>query len=149
MRMKLGLHLIPKTSFSLNLRNTLNPRQWSRLSRKIRREHNFTCQFCGSKEDRSRRWYTHLHEIWQFDNKTGVQKLVGFECLCPDCHHIHHWSFSEYKGYDLKALLKHACSVNNCSQEEFKRHIHEERRKWLERSQRKWTLDYGEWGHLI
>lgn len=148
-RIKLGLHLVPESSFFSNLRNTLGPRKWSRLSREIRSKYNFTCQYCGAQEDPGRRWYTHLHEVWQYDEKTGIQKLKGFECICPDCHHVHHWMFSEYKGFDLNHLVAHACKVNHCSRADFERHIAEERVTWKRRSKIKWTLDYGAWKHLV
>lgn len=147
--MKLGLHIIPSSSFGANLRNQMSAREWSKLSRKVRGENNFTCQQCGSQEDRSRRWYTHLHEIWEFDDKKHIQKLVGFECLCPDCHHIRHWMFSEYKQLDLDYLIDHACRVNKCMSWEFEQHILEEKKLWEERSLVEWTLDLGEWSDLV
>lgn len=149
MRLKLGLHLIPKSSFCLNLRNAIGQRRWFALSRKIRAENNFTCQFCGSKEDPSHHRYTHLHEIWDFNEKTNTQTLVGFECLCQDCHHTHHWMFSEYKGFDLELLIEHACKVNGCSRDQFEKHIVEEKEKWLKRSKIEWALNFGDWEHLI
>lgn len=147
-RMKLGLHLIPQTCFRSNLRNHLGQRKWSIFSRKIRRENNFTCKYCGFVEDRKTKKYTHLHEIWEFDDKNKIQRLIGFECICPDCHNVHHWGYSEYRGLNLKYLLDHACTINSCSSSEFKEHIAKERKLWEERSSHEWTLDLGKWKNL-
>lgn len=146
--MLLKLHLIPQTSFNCNLRNILGEK-WPELSRKIRNDHNRTCQFCGVKENAARRLYTHCHEVWEYDEKTGVQKLIGFECLCPDCHAVHHWEYSKIAGRNLKSLLRHACKVNKCSEEAFTTHIEEAKKLWLKRSSIEWKMDYGEWAYLI
>ncbi len=91
--MKLELHLIPRSSFCTNLRNNLSRTKWDQLSKKIRGEANFTCEICGANK------ITHLHEVWEF--KDGIQKLVQFECLCPQCHAVHHWGLSDLQGKDM------------------------------------------------
>lgn len=145
MELKLKLHLIPQTSFYYNLRSYLGRTQWSKLSRRIREKHNYKCQYCGFVEDRINKKYTNLHEIWKFDEKNKIQKLIGFECICSDCHNIHHWGFSKFKGLNLEYLIKHACRVNNCTPQQFKKHIEKEKEIWYRRSQIKWKIELGDW----
>lgn len=137
MKLILGLQLIPKTSFHFNLRNFLG-KEWSNLSKEIRNKHNRTCQICGWKEHGNQ--YTHLHEVWEFYEKLIEQRLIGFECLCPTCHAVHHWGFSEIQGKNMEYLLNHACSVNKCSVEEFSQHIKESFLVWKQRSLKQWNI---------
>ena len=146
--LKLELHLIPQSSFFCNLRTALG-NKWYPLSKQIRKEHNDTCQYCGAIKDTKKGLYIHCHEVWEYNESTKIQKLIGFECLCSDCHAVHHWEYSRISNRDLNALLKHACKVNNCSQDEFKRHIQEAGDLWIKRSAIQWKLEYGEWASLI
>lgn len=142
--MKLKLALIPASSFCVNLRKTMKPEEWRKLSREVRSKANRTCQYCGWQEDYDTQEYTHLHEVWEFDEKNQVQKLVGFECICPTCHNVHHWGFAQVSGVDMDKLLKHACKVNGCSALEFKKHIEESFQEWNRRSEIDWQVDLGD-----
>jgi len=140
--MRLGLQLIPESAFYSNLRNALGPRSWSALSKKIREENSYTCKYCPFIEDRSRRLYTHLHEVWEFDITTKTQKLVDFECICPTCHSVHHWGLSRVQGKDMDYLLEHACEINNCTRQQFEEHIKKSFSTWRDLSYIKWSLDF-------
>jgi len=137
MDLKLKLHLIPSGSFYSNLRNQLTQNEWSRISKMVRGYHG-KCQFCGWKPSIFRKEYTHLHEVWNFEN--GIQQLVDFECVCPTCHYVHHWGKSQIDGLNMDFLLRHACKVNKCSEEIFKQHIEDSFWEWQMRSQCEWNL---------
>ena len=135
--MKLELHLIPQTSFYLNLREFLGTR-WNILSKNIRTYNDFTCQYCNAKKEPKN---IHLHEVWKFYTEEKIQKLVGFECLCNVCHSVHHWGCSQIKGLNMDFLAKHACSINDCSLDEWNLYVIECFNEWQERSLIKWNID--------
>lgn len=148
--MKLKLELVPETAFCKNLRNRLGQSRWSSLSKQIRSAHHYTCEYCGAKEDKSKRFYTHLHEVWEYDDEKHIQRLARFECLCSNCHAIHHWGLSQIRGLDMGFLLKHASNVNGCTEEEFKSHVYDSFKLWRERStQPSWNLDLGIYEELF
>lgn len=132
---KLQLHLIPETCFGFNLRNHLGS-QWSKLSKKIRQERGYRCDICNIRLPKKS---MHLHEVWDFTD--GIQKLIGFECICYVCHGVHHWGLSQIHGKNMEHLLKHACKVNDCYDWEFVNHIRDSAEIWKERSSHKWELD--------
>jgi 5-methylcytosine-specific restriction endonuclease McrA len=136
--MKLELNLIPKSSFYCNLRSEMG-RQWDILSKRVREQHNYTCQICGVKPQTTRD--VHLHELWSFNEETKIQKLIGFECICTTCHSVHHWGYSQIKNMDMNFLLIHACKVNKCSKNEFNEHIEESFRIWEKHSCIDWGID--------
>ena len=137
MGLRLTLHLVPETSYGKNLREKIG-RDWQEL-RRIRSAHGRKCVYCGWVESGGK--YTHLHELWDYDDERHIQKLIGFECVCPDCHSIHHWGFSKFKGLDMDYLLEHACEINGCSESEFRKHIEDSFETWRERSRHTWTTD--------
>jgi len=146
--MKLELQLIPASSFCSNLRNHIGQDKWTLLSKKIRNEHKRKCQICGWQESYTQRQYTHLHEVWSFDMKTGIQKLVGFECICPTCHNVHHWGCSELRGEDMDKLIAHACRINKCTRIEWMAYVDKSFREWSKRSDIEWNIDLGGYNGL-
>ena len=131
----LELHLIPRSSFGSNLRNQLG-RKWDTLSKKIRSERGFKCDLCRASKKK-----THLHEVWEYNEETKIQKLIGFECVCENCHSVHHWGYSEIQNKNMEFLINHACHVNSCKKKEFEKHIEEASEIWRRRSNIKWTLN--------
>lgn len=150
--MKLELHLVPQSCFYSNLRKVLKS-NWTQLSKDIRGKADLTCQICGWRQGHSSpvlgRRYTELHEVWEYDEEKKVQKLVEFECLCPACHAVHHWGYSQVSGKDMDFLMYHACHVNGCSKSEFTQHLIESKEIWERRSFLSWKTDFGEWWHLV
>jgi hypothetical protein len=46
-------------------------------------------------------------------------------------------------------VIKHFCSVNCCSEKEFKEHMKDAFAIWRERSQYQWTQDFGKYREYI
>lgn len=138
--MKLELHLIPQTSYYINLRNHLGNR-WGILSKKIRSERNYTCEICGKQKEPQK---MHLHELWSFDDNLCIQKLIGFECICSICHSIHHWGLSQLQGKNMIFLTKYACEINGCTEYEWERYIEKARQEWNRRSEINWQIELGD-----
>ena len=142
--MKLKLELVPKTSWYTNLRKLLNAKDWSMISRYVRDSYNRTCMYCGFVEDLSKRLYTECHEVWTYKviNNIYVQQLDSFECLCKNCHLVHHWGYANAsRKVNMDSLTEHACKVNNCTYDEWTDHICESSVEWLGRSEHEWKLD--------
>lgn len=139
--MKLKIELVPKPLWGINLRRVFGETDWNVLSRSVRGNKGFKCEICGWEEDRKNRKYTHCHEVWKYDDENKVQSLERFECLCPDCHAVHHWGHSKVTGRDMDALQGHAMAVNNCTKEEWEEHIQEETFMWHVRSVEEWVTE--------
>jgi len=110
--LKLQIELVPRSCWGTNLRKVCDDSDWNIISRYVRELSGYTCELCGWEEDRESRKYTHCHEVWDYNLETNVQSLKKFECLCPDCHAVHHWGHSQLIGRDMDALTKHAIKVN-------------------------------------
>lgn len=147
MELKLKLHLIPSSAFYCNLKNKLGMGEWKKISTLVREKKESKCQFCGWVEDKKRKQYTHTHEEWEFID--GEQRLVDFECVCAECHKVHHWGRSSICGLNFEYLIKHACKVNRCTRSEFERHVEESFLEWEERSKTKWTMNINKLDEIL
>jgi hypothetical protein len=145
--MKLELHLIPYGAFYTNMRNQLGHHKWKRISQAVRDANRRTCKFCGWHEQPP--IYTECHEVWEFNVEARKQILKGFECLCPTCHAVHHWGHSKALGMNMMRLVEHACNVNKCHIEEFRRHVEASFDEWNVLSAMNFELDQTNFEEMV
>jgi hypothetical protein len=152
--MKLTIELVPFTAWNQSLYNLLPRNEWYSIKNKVFAQEGHRCYICGNSAGT-----LSLHEFWNYDENTHVQKLIEFHHLCNLCHKIKHIGFwchtwdgqvkLRQEGYSRDDLIKHFCKVNGCSTKEFEQHEKEAFRMWNERSQHDWTQDFGEYGKFI
>jgi len=134
---RLGLDLVPQSSFFQNLRSELRPRDWDILRRAAYQAAGNVCEICGG---RGRRHPVEAHEVWDYDAAGAVQRLAGIIALCPDCHMVKHFGLAQLRGQENKAR-KHLAKINGWTKQEVDNHIHESFIEWHERSATVWELD--------
>ena len=146
--MKLTAELVPKTAWNKSLSELLPRKAWNGIRENIIRNNGKKCQICGETEG-----LMSLHEIWSYDDLKHVQKLDGFILLCSLCHNVKHIGLAgilaKQGKLDFNKVNKHFCSVNGCSEKEFKEHVKDAFAIWRERSQYQWTQDFGKYGEYI
>lgn len=64
----------------------------------------YTCEACGSTEDRAERRWLEAHERWSYNSKSSLQSLRRLVCLCSECHHVTHYGLAEIQGAADQAL---------------------------------------------
>lgn len=135
--LKLTIELVPSSSWMNNVRKVLSNNQWRALSRSVRDRAYDVCEICGGVGPTHA---TECHEIWQYNEKTGIQKLMGMIALCPDCHMVKHIGLARIKGkYDL--ALKHFMKVNKLKKRDTEEYVSKAFSRWRDRSKMKWKLD--------
>jgi len=133
----LTIELVPKTSWYKNLRSELPTEEWDRIRKDSYKNAGYRCEVCNGKGDK---WPVEAHEIWDYDDKKHVQKLMGIISLCPMCHKVKHIGLAQINGeYDM--ALKHLAKVNKWNIEKAKRYINKQFDKWLERNKYEWEID--------
>ncbi len=145
--LKLTIDLVPKTCWYKNLRKQIRRSQWDKLRKKVYEDQSNVCQICGSMGKLS------CHEIWHYDEKRHVQRLLGFHAVCGLCHHVAHFGMARIlvsQGHlDLEAVIEHFMKVNGVSREVFETHRTEAFQAWREKSKHQWKTDLGEWASLV
>ena len=132
--LRLSIELIPTTTVGINLRSELTPTQWDTLRRKVYSRANYCCEACDADNIE-----VHCHEVWSWNDKKHIQKLIGLRCLCWECHRTTHLSDPGIGG-DLKTL-KHFARVNGVTIFEANRIVRKAYKQVMERSKREWKLD--------
>ncbi|MBW1729023.1 MAG: HNH endonuclease [Deltaproteobacteria bacterium] len=133
----LTIELVPRTAWYKNLRSELSKEQWDELRRASYKAAGYRCEICGGKGDK---WPVEAHEIWEYDDKKHIQKLIGIISLCPLCHKVKHIGLAQMNGeYDI--VLRHLAKVNGWDLEEAEDYINKQINKWKDRSQYEWELN--------
>jgi len=114
-KLKLTIELVPSTSWYDNLRKYTSKEDWDKIRKRTYAEYGNRCGICEA-EGR-----LNCHEIWEYDDKKHIQRLVGFIALCDMCHHVKHIGLagilaSEGK-LDYEKVVEHFMKVNNCDRD--------------------------------
>lgn len=132
--------LVPKTSHFQNLRSLLTSTSWDKIRKEVYKRARYRCEICGGAGSKHP---VEAHEIWEYNDETGIQKLTGIVALCPTCHQCKHFGLSVKRGgiSTQERLLKHMAKVNRCSYNDTVRMVEKAFEVWAIRSQKLWTLD--------
>lgn len=138
---KLVIELIPTTCHFSNVRTTVTKKDWDKIRFLTYKKANNKCEICGDVG--KNQGYNHnveCHEIWDYNDNTHVQKLVGLIALCPICHQAKHigrvMAMKKHKNA-FNQLMK----INHWTIKEVETHILESFELHRERSKHQWTLD--------
>ena len=149
-KMKLTIELVPKTAFFKNVRSEVTKDEWGIIRRKAYKNAGYICEICGGV---GKQHPVECHEIWKYKN--GIQKLLGFVALCPDCHQVKHLGLSQMRGLE-EECIKHLMKVNNITKKEAKLYIAECWDIWSGRNEQDWKLDIslleqmrGTWSEIL
>lgn len=134
---RLTIELVPQTCWFSNVRDQVPPRDWDRIRRQVYENAGRRCEVCGG---RGPRHPVECHEVWEYDEAAGVQRLVRMIALCPACHEVKHIGLAGIRGRaDL--AREHLAQVNGWSSGVADQYIEEAFATWRSRSARPWSLD--------
>jgi len=115
-RLKLSIEPIPISTWGKSLANRLPKKEWDDMRTQAYREADYKCQVCGDINGT-----LNAHEQWAFNEKLGIQKLVGIEVCCETCHNVHHFGRSKavFPKHYIEKLITHWCTVNGLTRNDF------------------------------
>jgi len=115
-RLKLKIEPRPVSTWGITLANRLPRKEWDDIRQQVYREADYTCRVCGTNTSK-----LHCHELWIFDDRRRIQRLVGFQCLCELCHDVKHFGRSKqvYSRKYVDKLVRHWCKVNKKTRRDF------------------------------
>lgn len=138
---KLIVELIPKTCQYINARTIIKSTYWDKIRNIVYKKANNKCEICG--EHGLKQGFKHkveCHEVWKYQDRKKVQKLVKLMCLCPLCHQAKHIGRTSLMGNELKAYDR-LQKINKWNTDELFEHINKAYEKNNERSSYEWTID--------
>lgn len=137
MTKKLTIELVPSTCWFSNVRSAVSKKQWNNIKKIVTSQAWDVCEICGGVGPKHP---VECHEIWDYDDVTHIQKLIGMIALCPDCHMVKHFGLAQIQGKEKQAL-NHLMKVNSLSKKEAQTYINKAFATWQLRSSHDWTLD--------
>ena len=132
----LAVELVPRTSWGRSLHKLLSREAWFDLRKRFDATEG-PCPLCKEGNYSSP---LHLHEVWEYDDKNRIQKLIGLQPICSRCHDVKHLGRAIRVGLGEK-IIKHLVRVNKWDQKTTIKYISEAFSKWEERSKYEYQLD--------
>lgn len=128
---------LPGSSWYDNVRSAVSPEEWRRLKRATYECYGHRCACCGG---RGPEWPVECHEMFSFDDRTGVQRLDHLVALCPPCHEVNHIGLASTRGrFDV--AISHMMSVTGRSRNSCRQEAVESMKLANRRARRRWTVD--------
>jgi len=137
MNIKLTVELVPKSAWYKNVRSEIPKKDWDTLRKASYNKAGYKCEVCGGKGSKHP---VECHEIWEYDDKTHIQKLKGLTALCPKCHLVKHLGYAQSSGKG-EIAIQQLMKVNQMTAEEVNEYIYTVFEVWYQRSQHRWELD--------
>lgn len=140
-KIKLTIELVPQTSWYSNVRSEVTTQEWDFIRNVCYNRADHKCEICGDTGKNQGFWHNvECHEIWDYNDDTGIQKLTGFIALCPMCHKVKHIGHAMMNGEE-NLSIKHLKKVNRWSKRRVRKYLEEVKEIFMQRSQFDWELD--------
>lgn len=111
-------------------------KQWDIIRKQVYQKADNVCEICGGKGINHP---VECHEVWEYDEDTGIQRLGKFQALCPLCHEVKHYGLAYARGFELRAF-KHFVSINKISRDLAREIVDRVFKQWEYRSTLTWNL---------
>jgi hypothetical protein len=139
--MKLTIELVPETAWYSNVRSNVTKQEWDLIRKKSYEKASHKCEICGDVgTNQGVKHKVECHEIWEYNDESHIQKLIGLISLCPNCHKTKHVGLAQMKGEE-GIVINQLMNVNGMTENEAVKYIDESFGVWEERSQYGWELD--------
>ncbi len=143
-KLLLKIELVPKSLWYANVRSEVSGDVWNVIKQLSRDKAGDKCEIpgCGQTgHNQGFNWTTETHEVWEYDDKLHIQKLVGFVALCPYCHKCKHWGRTSTVESDkfVHKLIDHFKQINGISSLEMDHYIQQVFKQWHQRNEHAWT----------
>jgi len=145
-RLRLAPELVPKPLWRVSAYTLLQgSAAWKRIREAALREAGHRCVVCGAAGPPA--GFTdprlYCHEVWSYDDHTGVATLEGFRMLCCGCNAVVHLGRTSAAGQREQALA-HLSRVNGISRAMAESIADRAMRVWQKRSGQDWKVTVSE-----
>jgi len=137
--MKLEMELIPETTWYMNLRKYLSYNGWEEVRKFVLERAGNRCEICGAKDIE-----LDCHEVFDFNEATSTQTLVGVMALCKLCHGVKHIGHAKSSG-SFFTVARHMAKINGITYQEAVQKINDGFALWKFRSRKTWKVDLNTW----
>lgn len=138
---KLTVELVPKTCHFSNARTMIKPKEWDKLRFMSYEKAGYVCEICSQTGlEQGYKHFLECHEVWEYDDKLWIQKLIGLVSLCPICHLTKHIGRANAMGKQ-HLVFNQLERVNKWNHKQVVEHVAAAFTEYVERSKHPWLLD--------
>jgi len=101
MKLKLQIEPIPISSHGSNVRTKVKKSDWDIIRKAVYAKEEMYCHIC---KELCPHGYMDAHEVWKFNRRTHVQKLMDIIGVCKACHGVIHFGRAQKLGYEKEAM---------------------------------------------
>lgn len=134
---KLTIEIAPRNVHYRRLRDGLPDKAWDKIRRWTLEQADHQCEICGATSEEESLF---CDEVWEYDEHNLVQKLVGFQTLCPSCHEVKHADRAGMNGR-FEEVEAHLAKVNDWHIQKAKNYLSEQLALYMRRSRKEWKQD--------
>lgn len=132
---KLKFQLVPDSCWYSNLRTVLPPKIWKIIRADAISRSGGKCAICGREKP------LEAHEVWEYDEQNGIQKLTDVMAVCKMCHSVIHIGRTTMLGKEDMAS-SWFMKINGCSYSEYRQELGKANEEHIKRNQiPEWKLD--------
>lgn len=139
----LTIEPVPFSSRFSSVRTHLAQADFNRLKKSIYIRAGYRCEICGENGfEQGHQHPVECHEVFEFDETSGTQKMSGLMCVCPNCHSVKNIELTRAKSEeDFEAALNRLASINGWSKSQSMAYYQHSMHVWKERSKKSWILN--------
>lgn len=112
-------------------------RYWEQIGILLKGFHNCECAVCGVQKTEDE---IDIQELWHFDDKYKIQKLLCYYPICINCQN-HSYTPSEPDSEENESFFEFFKTINQWSAEQVKDHINQAVALQKMRDQSEWIVD--------
>ncbi len=139
----LSIEPVPFSSRFSSVRSHLAHVDFNRLKKSIFVRAGYRCEICSATGfDQGHHHPVECHEVFEFDDAKGTQKMTKLMSLCPRCHAVKNIELTRAKSdAAFDTALELLASVNGWNKSQALTYYRHSVHVWNERSKRSWVLN--------
>ena len=139
----LSIEPVPFSSRFSSVRSYLGHADFNRLKKAVFARAGYRCEICLENGfEQGHQHPVECHEVFEYDEVKGTQKITALMSLCPNCHSVKNIELSRAKSDDeFEAAMTQLAKINGWSKVQAQTYYQHALHVWKERSKKSWELD--------
>jgi len=139
----LSIEPVPFSSRFSSVRGYLGHAEFNRLKKAVFVRAGYRCEICLENGfEQGHQHPVECHEVFEYDDLKGTQKISALMSLCPRCHSVKNIELSRAKSdEEFEVAMAQLAKVNGWSKPQAQTYYQHALHVWKERSKKPWDLN--------
>ncbi|MES2038850.1 MAG: hypothetical protein V4495_13540 [Pseudomonadota bacterium] len=139
----LSIEPVPFSSRFSSVRSYLGHADFNRLKKSVFVRAGYRCEICLENGfEQGHQHPVECHEVFEYDEARGTQKITALMSLCPRCHSVKNIELSRAKSdEEFEVAMTQLAKINGWSKAQALTYYQHAMHVWKERSKKSWELN--------